>query len=520
MSEISVESLIKRYDRAKTRTEEWRGLLDMAYFYAMPNRNPWDLQITPGEQLNASLYDNTLAMAMTKFVNRTISALIPPEINWLKFIPGERLEEDEQALLAEELQEATDTFFYYLRQSNFDVVIQEAFEDMAVSTGVLQINEGDNDEPLVFSSIPNDKISFEAGPNGDLTGFFREWKELPLDQVESLWSDAKIPARAFQQQAEPKIINIKECSYFDFKKKRFQYYVIASDFKEIMLHEEQESWPWVGFRWTRRSGEDRGRGPALMAAPTAATINKVIEDELRSAALKAAPPYMAFHDYVINPYNFKIEPNTIIPVNPMGTETWPIAPLPSAGDVTFTAIVLNDLRAQINEIMFTQPLQPLQTEPVRTATEVAIKQGEMRENQGASYSRVQREMLVPLVRRILFILQKKNLMKPLNIDGKQVAITFQTPLSSTKDANEVQNFLEYFQIISGLYTPGVAINLLDMPKIPRWIGDKLNTNLSLIKSEQEIIELMQNAAEAALGASEEQQPGPQEVTPESQGLTI
>ena len=332
-----------------------------------------------------------------------------------------------------------------------------------------------------------------------------------MEQLASLWpqDDFTIPEEAFKNQADPKVLNVKECSYFDFDKEKFQYYVIATDFKEIMLHEEQESWPWLGFRWSRRAGEDRGRGPALMASYTAATINKALEDELRGAALKAQPPYMAYHDYVINPWNFKVEPNTIIPVNPIGTETWPIAPLPAGGDITFTAIVINDLRAQVNEMMFTQNLQPLQNDPVRTATEVAIKQSEMRDNQGTSFSRVQRELLVPLVRRILFILQKKGLMrKTLTIDNKEVAISFQTPLSTSKDANDVQNFMEYFQIISAMFTPGIAINLLDAPKIPRWVGEKLNSELSLIKDQTQIKQLIEQAAEAALGAVEEQQPGP------------
>jgi hypothetical protein len=514
MTEISAENLLKRHARAMTRAEQWRDLLDFAYYYSMPQRNPWDMNVTPGEERGVNLYDMTLPLATQKFVNRTIQALFPPQIEWLKFIPGERIEEEDKEEVAKLLQKDTKDFFFYLEQSNFDVVIQEALEDMAVSTGVLQINEGPDDDPLIFSAVPNDKVGLETGPNGDFSGFFREWKDLPLEQLNELWGDDLVIPEQALNQSDPRTINIKECSYKDFKTEKYEYYVVASDFKEIMLQKTQESWPWLGFRWSRRSGEDRGRGPAMMASYTAATINKAMEDELRSAALKASPPFMAYHEYVINPWNFKVEPNTIIPVNPLGTETWPIAPLPIAGDITFTAIVLNDLRAQIQEMMFTQPLQPLQNEPVRTATEVAIKQGEMRENQGTSYSRVQRELLVPLVRRMTFILQKKGLMrKNLKVDGKEVAISFQTPLSTSKDANEVQNFMEYFQIISALFTPGIAINLLDAPKIPQWVGEKLNSNLSLIKNEEEIKKLIQQAAEAALGAIEQQQPGPQEQPP-------
>ena len=515
MSEVTVESLLKRHDRAMTKTMEWKELLDATYFYAMPNRNPFDDTLTPGTTLNERVFDNTLPLALRKFVNRMIKALTPPEINWLKLVPGRQIPDDQKSAKEQQLQHATETFFFYLRESNFDLVIQEAFMDMAISTGVIQVNEGDEANPIIFSAIPQDQIGFETDPLGNLSGFFRIWKNIPIEQAMHLWDDKlKIPPQVHNRQ-QPICLTIKECSYLDFKTKKYCYYVIEDDCKELMFEDEMESWPWIGFRWSRHPGEDRGRGPAIDAMPTAATINRAIEDELKSAALKANPPYMAFHDYVINPYSFQVEPNTIIPVNPLGTETWPIAPLPGGGDITFGALVVNDLRAQINEIMLTQPLQPLQNEPVRTATEVAITQNELRENAGAAFSRVQRELFDPLVKRVLYILKKRGLIDPIVIDGKEVSITYHTPLSVSKDANDVRTFVEYFQIIAGLFTPGIAINLVDAPKLPRWIGSKLNTQLDLIKSDLQIKDLIKQALQMAQGAAEGQQPGPA-----SPGMTI
>lgn len=490
------------------RKEQWRPILDEAYFYAMPNRNPFDMSLD-GASMDDELFDMTLANDMDKFVNQTMAALTPQEIDWLELIPGEMVDEDTESEVARKLQFDTDTFFYYMRKSNFDVAVQEAYEDMAISTGIIQVLEGDDDDPLVFATVPNNAVGLECDAFGDLSGVFRDYREMLVDHaLEVFGEDIKIPEQVLQGQA-PHKMNVYECSYYDRDKKNYKYYLVNPDHRVIMLEKELESWPWIAFRWSKRPGEDRGRGPALKASKTQATINRALADELRSAALKGQPPYMAFHDYVINPWNFKVEPNTIIPVNPLGTETWPIQQLPVGGDITFTAIVINDLRSQIHEIMFTQPLQPLQNEPVRTATEVAIKQAELRDNRGAAYSRVQRELLFPLVKRVIYILAKKGKMKPLVIDGKQVDVSFKTPLVTSKDSNQVKNFVEYFQILSALFTPAVAINMTQMAKLPEWIGRKLNTDLSLIKGEAEIVGLMQEAADAAMGAVEQQQPGPQ-----------
>jgi hypothetical protein len=63
------------------------------------------------------------------------------------------------------------------------------------------------------------------------------------------------------------------------------------------------------------------------------------------------------------------------------------------------------------------------------------------------------------------------------------------------------------------------MNALDAAKMPRWIGEKLNADLSLIKDEGDIIALMQQGQELAEQAIEQQQSGqPQPQEPLSTGL--
>lgn len=499
--------LLQRRQRAVTNRENWRELLDATYKYALPNRNVWDDQNTTGENYNWDVYENTLGLGLRKFVNRMINALVPPDQNWVNLKAGSFIPKDQVEDKNEILQNVTDTFFFYLRQSNFDLVIHEAFTDMAISTGVIQINEGPAEDPLLFSSIPSNTVAFESGPRGDLSAFFRDWYRIAPEYALFVWGDEfKLP-EALKNKSEAFEMNLYEISYFDFKERIYKYFVIEESTKEIVFSKSEESWEWIGFRWSRLPGEDAGRGPAIEAMPTAATLNKAMEYEMKAGALAAAPPLMAYTEHVINPYTFNVAPNEIIAVKPIGTETWPIAPLPVGGDITFTSIIMNDLRAQVNEIMMAQPLQPLQDSPVRTATEVAVIQNQLREDAGAQFSRVQRELFDPLVKRVLWILQKKGLIEPIIIDGKEVTLTYQTPLSISKNQNDVQTFLQFFEIMGGIFTPGVAINLIDAPKIPGWIGEKLNAELSLIKDEQQIIKLIKDAQEIAKDAIEEQQPG-------------
>lgn len=500
-------ALIKRRDRAMSKKDVWLQLLRACYKYSLPNSNVYAMT-TPGTNLNWDVYDNTLVLDLRKFVNRMINALVPPDIDWVTFTSGANVPTDQVEENNKRLQNITDTFFFYLRQSNFDLAIHEALTDMAISTGVLQANEGDYDNPFVFSAIPNNTVAFESGPRGDINAFFRDWFRVCEDYAYELWgNDFEVPESLRKNNTDEIFMDLYEITYYDYTDKVYKYFVIEKSTALICYKKEEESWEWIGFRWSRMAGEDLGRGPVMDAMPTAATINKAMEYELACGALKAAPPLMAYTDAVINPYTLNVAPNSIIPVKRIGTETWPLMPLPVGGDISFISIVINDLRSQIHEIMMAQPMNPQQDDKVRTATEVSIIQNELRENAGAQFSRVQKELFDPLIKRLLWILKRKGLIEPIVIDGKEVALSYKTPLSVSKNQNDVQKFIQWFEIMSGLFTPGVAINFADASKLPMWFGDKLGAELDLIKNSDEIDQLVQKAQEIAAQAQEQQQAG-------------
>lgn len=511
--------LLRRRERAMGEKANWLALMNQAYTFALPNNNLYAMQ-SPGSNLAWPVYDCTLELGLTKFVNRMINALVPSDVNWVKFISGSLVPDEEQEETDLALQEITDTFFFYLRQSNFDLVIHEAFTDMAISLGVIQINEGPDDDPLIFSCIPSACVAIETGPRGNITAFYRDWCNIYDYHAYELWGDDfNIPLSLQKNGDEDICMDLYEFTYHDYRDGLYKYFVIEKSTSEIVYRNESASWEWIGFRWSKLASEDYGRGPVLSALPSAVTINKAMQDELSLAALKCAPPVMAVTENIVNPYTFKIAPNEIIRVMPGTGSDFPIQPFPVAGDIQFASLIVNDLRSQINEIMMSMPLNLPPKGPVRTATEVAMTQNELRENAGAQFSRVQKELFDPLIERVLWILQKKGFIRPLNVDGKEVALSYTTPLSVSKDQADLQNLLQFFEITAGMFTPGAAINIIDAPRVPRWIGQKLNVDLTLIKSEGQILELLQQAQNIAEQAIEQQQPGqPQPQEPLNSGL--
>jgi len=515
----TAQYLLKRRERAMGQKANWRSLMDQAYSLALPNGNPYLLQ-TPGSNMSWNVYDCTLELGLTKFVNRMINALVPSDISWVKLVSGSLIPDESKEETDLALQEVTDVFFFYLRQSNFDLVIHEAFTDMAISLGVIQVNEGTDDDPLIFSCIPSAYVAIETGPRGDINAFFRDWTCVHEYHCYELWGDDfMIPESLKRPVGEELYMDLYECTYYDYKDKIYKYFVIEKSTGEIVFKKEEESWEWIGFRWSKLAGEDYGRGPVLSALPSAATINKALQDELALAALKCSPPLMAVTENIINPYTFKIAPNEIIRVMPGTGGDWPLAPFPIQGDIQFASLIVGDLRSQINEIMMSMPLNLPPKGPVRTATEVAMTQNELRENAGAQFSRVQKELFDPLVKRVLWILEKKGFIQPVSVDGKVVSLNYTTPLMLSKNQVDLDNMIHFFEVMAGMFTPGAAMNMFQAEKMPRWVGEKLNADLSMIKDEGDILALMQQGQQIAEEAIAQQQPGqPEPQEPLSTGL--
>lgn len=506
MEQDKLHALLQKRDRAVARGSNWIKLLRNAYQLSQPNRNVFKLEQAPGTLKNFETYDGTLVLATRRFVNKLQFSLMPENVNWMQFALSDKFKREVREEVEDEeqfdsfmervdklLDARTQEFFDYFRRSNAYNSVNEAFYDMAVSTGALQINEGDDQNPVIFSSIPADKIYFCEGPWGSIDTVFRDFVDLELENAQQMWPGFKTPSALTSNRDPFQTLTLYEISFYDYKKKIYTTLLVHSGTKEVCWEVEEESWPFVIFRWMKLAGEHEGRGPVLDAYPSAATVNEAMRDEILAAEFMSKPIYLGFSDGLFNPHTFNMVPNTVIPVSPSASGgTWPITPLPKSGDITWGAIVVNDLRMQIDKIMFNMPLGPIQDAPPLTATEVAIRQNEMLEDQAASYIRMQREFFNPMIKRVLWILQKRGLMKKFEVDGRTLDIEYRTPLSTGKGQIDVNQLIQYFQTASSMIGPVGALTSLKQDAIPNYLAKNLNVDMSLIATREERQQAVQN----------------------------
>jgi len=356
---------------------------------------------------------------------------------------------------------------------------------------------------------------FQADAQGNIDGVFRDWYKVRIENIKSMWKqidEAKI--KALNKKADEKI-DLWECAWIDYEadeKERYQYVVMTSS-KDVLLEQKSSSWPWIVYRMRRLTGEIRGRGPSLNAYPTAATINQALEDELIAAAFQANPMYMAASDSAFNQQTFTPKPGSIVPVQMIMGE-WPLKPFEQSGNIQFNALLVNDFRQQINEMMYTSPLGQVNS-PQRTATESEIRYTENLESFAAMVPRLENEFFIPTIQRTLWVINKvipetfanidQNIVsKMIAVDGTIISLSFDTPLMTAKGQAKTQALIGFYQALASMIGPEAATASLDAIEVITSIADNQGIEIKNIKSPEELAQLMEAAGDIAEQQAEEQ----------------
>ena len=88
---MSVSQLMKRYQAAKVRKEQWESVYEDCYRFALPNRNLYEGYFegkTVGQNKMADVFDSTAISSTQRFANRIQSGLFPPQTDWCRLEPG------------------------------------------------------------------------------------------------------------------------------------------------------------------------------------------------------------------------------------------------------------------------------------------------------------------------------------------------------------------------------------------------------------------------------------------------
>jgi len=487
MHELTPQTVVQSYRRAKDRRRIWEAHWRECYEFALPLRSD---MTGNGAKTGDKLFDGTAPDAVDQLAASMLSNLTPPWARWVGLMVGTDVGDEERSDLAPKLEKVSTILQSHFDRSNFTTEIHQCFLDLVTAgTACLMLEESPLGDPSAFrfTAVPLFDVVFEGDAGGRLDGTLRRM-ELTRRELKQRYRDAPdlgADTQSVLGDGEEARIGVIEAVFPDDKGYRYMAVVepapgIVND-AEVLAEGHFDKSPFINFRWLKAPGEIYGRSPVMKALPDIKTTNKVVELVLKNASISVTGIWQADDDGVLNPANIKLVPGAIIP-KAVGSKG--LTPLPAPGRFDVSGLVLESLRARIRSSLLVDKLGQVNA-PRMSATEVLERSAEMARILGATYGRLQSELLTPLIDRGLAILRRRGEIPHLSLDGGTIDVDYKSPLAKRQTQEDLGAAIGWFQAVQMLGHG--SENIVNAPKAARWLAKSFGVPEELLYSEEEIV---------------------------------
>ncbi len=484
------EALLEGYRRAEARRRPWEALWRDCATHALPG----------GTAVAARTYDATAADAAEQLAASLLAELTPPFERWVGFEPGGEAGPD----AVDALEEAAAAVQGHIDRSAFAVEMHQALLDLVVfGTGCLLFEESalGRASAFRFTAVPLAETVLEEGTEGRLDRVWRRRElgpaalrdrfprapvlngEGPFGVVERVAPEAGGGADASSTSG-----GADAASSMNRRVRRGGYRYIAvlegggGRAAQVLAEGRFAVSPFVCFRWLKAPGEVYGRSPVMKALPDIKTADKVVELILKNASIAATGIWQADDDGVLDPTAVELVPGAVMP-KAVGSAG--LTPLAAPGRFDVSQLVLEDLRKRIRHALLADRLaEP--ASPAMTATEVLERAAETARLLGATYGRLEAELLTPLIERALAILARRGEVPAFALDGRDAGLRLRSPLAQAAGRREAGAALTWLGAVVGLGPEALAA--VDTARAARWLGARLGVPPALLEPPDLLLE--------------------------------
>lgn len=230
----------------------------------------------------------------------------------------------------------------------------------------------------------------------------------------------------------------------------------------------------------------------MEALPSIISLNELARVELASANLNVFRPYMGFSDAVFNPHTFNLQPFTIIPIAPIGSNGQvPLIPLPNSADPNFAQITAADLRMQIKALLYAEQPQDSKSVQPQTAYELSLKQQTLAEKIGPLFTRMQQEFLWPVIKRFAYILNSMGKLPYPKVGNVPVIFRYKSPLALAKGRADVERFTQWVQLMQGTMGPDATQLYINPKTTPYMLAEMMQVDERFLNKPDDVKRVMQ-----------------------------
>jgi len=474
--------VLARYDRALKARQSWESHWRECYEFALPRREGGLGTGQPGAKQYDRLFDGTAPDAVEQLAASLLAELTPPWGQWFGIVAGPDLPGEDASDMAGEFEQISQTLKSNFDRSNFAVEMHQCYLDLvtAGSASLLLEEAGVGEQAAFrFTAVPLSQLVLEESPSGRLDTTYRQ-SDMTYARLVERFPNAPLPEHKDRQVPESveQAFAVIE-AVIPSAMGGYDYLAVLkpgdTTAEPVKLAEGRfDHSPFINFRWLKAPGEVYGRSPVMKALPDIKTANKVVELILKNASIAVTGIWQADDDGVLNPANIRLVPGTIIP-KAVGSAG--LTPLQAPGRFDISELVLDRLRQGIRAALLADKLGQIDA-PRMSATEVLERSAEMARVLGATYGRLQSELLMPLVSRAMAILKRRGEIDDVTIDGRIIDLEYRSPLARQNSRREAAGVLQWLETLKSLGPH--ALSAVDTAATARWLAEAFSVPPGLL----------------------------------------
>ena len=493
------DDLSRLMERRSNWESHWQEVAD----YMLPRKADITKVRSRGDKRHTQIFDGTATHSM-ELLASSLHGMLTSSVNrWfaLRFKENAVNEDDEAR---EWLEDVTDKMYLAISRSNFQQEVFETYFDLiAFGTSCLQIEE-DEESIIRFSSRHIREIYISENAKGLVDCIYRRFKMSAKATVEKFGVEnlSKEVLNTFKKSPFEDIDLVHVVKPRDIynprkeDKKNMPFTSVYFEFStgHIISIGGFKEFPYVVPRYLKASNEIYGRSPGMNSLSDVKVLNKMVEVGMKAAQKQVDPPLLVPDDSMLLPIRMspgsinyyragcrdRIETLNIGANNPLGL---------NMEEQRRRAIART---FHVDQLLITENRN-------MTATEVVQRNEEKMRILGPALSRLQSELLQPLIIRIFNIMMRGKLFPqaPEILLDQEVDVEYVSPAALAQkgqELNAIVKGLELFGNISQLAPQ--SLDYIDPPGLIKSLIQILGLPATMIRSEAQVEEIAQQKAEA------------------------
>lgn len=432
--------------------------------------NPTDIQFNlteegriPGRQNNERVFDATPGLALDRFKAALDSLITPRNQLWamLKPVDGDLADDIE---VKRYLEEVNRRLFAARYAANFATEMQGSYYNGG-KYGSMGLFIGEQrGRGLFYRAVPMKQLFFAENEYGVVDLVHREFYFTARQAYQRFGTKTpdviqraaeKTPNQKFRFLHVVKPRADLDVSRQDYRGMPFvSYYIWMEGKREILEEGGFRVNPYAVGRYDLSPGEVYGRSPCMTILPDVKMLNEMNRTTIQAAQLKVLPPLLAHNDGILDAIRLTPAAINYGGVDDNGRQM--IQPMAVGGDVQLGLEMMDQKRSVINDALLQTLFQILVDKPNITATEAMLRAQEKGQLIGPTGSRIESELLSPMIKRELSIMAEAGQFDDLEIPqalldrGGLYDIEFDSPLSRARLAEGGVAVLRTFEQLAPL----------------------------------------------------------------------